>query len=172
MRSPKVVSNFDVTINGEGGKGKLGLTKVSLPSIKYKIQRVATGHGLTEAKVISGIEPLTCSMSFAEWHPRLYQWQTVSQEIPAAFLLKAVKQSNMADTEPIEYLMHGEIDAVEKDELSRDSVPMHKIEINVVRMAVRIGKEPALILDTQNGIFNLDGIKNIYKSVNNNLFGA
>lgn len=162
MAMPKIVTNWDVSIDGIGF---LGIAEsVQLPKV-HEVYEEVWGSGMyAKQKIPVGIEPMEATIKFLEITPSIFNLFGLAGDA-AGIILKAGMRSNLNETIPLLAVMHGRIGSIETDAFEGGKIPRQTITIHVKRYALTIGKHPALVVDVENNILNLMGISSLVDGV-------
>ena len=165
MAVPKILTSWDVSVDGIGFLGICD--KIKLPFPEEKEEEVWGCGTYASVKIPVGIQPMVCEMSFLEFNPLLYN--LVGAKGNAAGVLLKGAMRNDEETIPLVALLHGRLPKIELDEFSMGSVPKQHVRMNVKRFALTIGSHPALLVDAENNILNTHNLGDVLEDLRSSI---
>lgn len=167
MSLPKVVSSWNVSINGVGFLGRV--ESLQLPQIK-SIDAEISGCGYyAKQKVSIGIEPLTAKFVFHEINAEIFSTYGLGDVIG---VIAKASCGVGKDAEPLVAVFHGRFGELEIGEFKANEISGKvTATMNVVRYSLTRNNIPLVIADLENNVFNLTGLGDTLETTRN-LIGA
>jgi P2 family phage contractile tail tube protein len=168
MAVPKILTSWDVSINGETFLGRA--SSVQLPKIT-EITEDLWGSGMYgKQKVVVGMEPMQCTIKLYEFSPFVFNVFGLSGDNTIVFL-KGAMRNNLKEVTPLTAILNGRFHEIELDTFEGGKVPQQTLVMDVRRYELNIGAHPALLVDLENNIVNLKGVTDLVGDIRKALGG-
>ena len=164
MAKPRVVTSWDLSVDGVGFLGKA--ESIQLPEIEEITEEVRGCGTNGPMDVPMGMKLGECTLKSLEITPLFYQLFGLSGNA-AGLICKAAMRADMGQEIPLVAIMHGRFKKISTDAFEMGKIPRQEAILKPVRYSLTINNQPALVIDLENDVWNLAGGNNLAAGIKN-----
>ena len=154
MPTPKAITDWEVSINGEDFIGKASEFNFPKPSVVEQKEWLC--GNMFESSFPMGYQMEEANLKLLEWTPSVYRLFGIG--FPAqGIIVKAGATDNNGVTTPIVGTIQGRFTEIGTDPLKKNTLSHMDIKIHVVRFSFLINGQPAIVFDRENNVLNMAG---------------
>ena len=164
MAVAKVVTDWDLSVDGVGFLGKA--ESIQLPEVE-EITEEIRGCGKTgPVEVPMGMKLGDCTIKSLEISPMFYQAFGLAGDA-VGLICKALMRAEMGREVPLKAIIHGRFKKISTDAFEPGKIPRQEAVLRPVRYSLIIDNQPALVVDTENDVWNLSGGNDLTTGIKN-----
>ena len=164
MATPKVVTSWDLSVDGVGFLGKA--ESIQLPEVEEITEEIRGAGSAGPRKIPMGVKLGDCTLKSLEITPLFYQLFGLSGDA-AGLICKAAMRAEMGKEVPLVAILHGRFNKISMDAFEVGKIPRQESILTPVRYSLTIGNQPALVVDLENDKWNLAGANDLTSGIKN-----